>query len=145
MWSREHEDPVRSLAAELTDECNALLAGRYADYLHEQGHLAAPWVWMNALAHASQEELTEVAAGPPTRTSDRPGTVEWRRAIAFLAEEVLERARSTGTSLADLQRSALVPLELELMACTGGAVLSPGQLAGLVMAAVHRHPSRRRP
>ena len=145
MWKRRPEDPVVVLAAELTLECDALLAGRYADYLGSHGRWAPPWTWVNALAHCSAPELTALAGsvGKP-EVDDPPGTDQWRRALAFLAEDVLGQIEVTGAMLEQLQRTRLIPLELELCRnperCT-----DPGQLAGLVMAVVRRRPSRRQP
>ena len=145
MWNRRPEDPVNTLAAELTVECESLLAGRYADYLCSHGRWAPPWTWVNALAHRSTSELTALAGGEGRpRTDDTPGTDRWRQAVAFLAEDVLSQMQRSGISLDQLQRTRLIPLELELCRHPGQCI-DPGQLAGLVMAVVRRRPSRRQP
>ncbi len=145
MWKRRLEDPVVGLAAELTLECESLLAGRYADYLGSHGRRAPPWAWVNALAHCSVPELIALAGDDgESGADDPPGANPWRRALAFLAEDVLAQVESSGVTLDQLQRTRLIPLELELCRhpdrCT-----DPGQLAGLVMAVVRRRPSRRQP
>ena len=146
MWKHSREDPMEPLAAELTLECEALLAGRYAEHLRRQGRWAPPWAWLNALAHLSEEALADLAtARPDPQAGDPTGTREWRTAVAFLAEDVLRHVRSTGIPLRQLQASTLIPLELQLMAGADGPTLKAGQLAGIVLAAVHRHPSRRDP
>lgn len=146
MWKQHSpEDPVVVLAAELVRECESLLAGRYADYLCSHGRWPAPWTWVNALAHASAPELAAIAGDEGQRgIDDTPGAHQWRRALSFLAEDVLRQVAVRGITLDDLQRTRLIPLELELCRnpdrCT-----DPGQLAGLVMAVVRRRPSSRRP
>jgi hypothetical protein len=139
---RKPEDPVDALAAELTLECEWLLTGRYADYLCSHGMPAAPWTWVNALAHGSASQLTALARGDGQPGVRDPDAHQWRQALEFLAEDVLSQIRRSGVSLEELQRSRLIPLELELCRnpdwCT-----DPGHLAGVVMAVVRRPPSRR--
>lgn len=145
MWRHSPEDPVNMLAGDLTLECEALLAGRYADFLCARGRPAPPWTWVNALAHRSAPELTALAGRERKPGVDDPhGPDQWRRALTFLAEDVLAQVEVTGTTLDQLQRTRLIPLELEL--CRNPhRCADPGQLAGVVMAVVRRRPSRRHP
>ena len=145
MWKRSPEDPVNTLAADLTTECEALLGGRYAEYLCSQGRPAPAWTWVNALAHRSEAELTALAGGDyPPGAACQPDASQWPQAVAFLAEDVVSQVRRSGITLEQLQRTRLIPLELEL--CRNpGRCTDPGQLAGLVMAVVRRRPSRRLP
>lgn len=146
MWKPSREDPVESSASELALECEALLAGRYADHLRRQGRWAPAWAWVNVLAHATEEELAVAAAGGDRdQAPEPPGAHEWRKALTFLADDVLCYVEARGITLRQLQLSTLIPLELELMGRGDGPTLNPGQLAGTVMAAVHQHPSRRQP
>ena len=140
---RRGQEPAGGRADELAAESEAILTGRYAGYLADRGLLVPPWAWVNVLAHAGEVELEAAASASVDRRPEDAG--EWRRALAFMAEDVLRHTRSTGVALAEVQQSTLVPLELELMGSTEGRQLRPGQLAGLVLAAVHRHPSRRPP
>lgn len=142
---RTPEDPVVGLAADLTLECESLLAGRYADYLCTHGRWAPPWTWVNALAHRSVLEFNALAGGGGRSVVNDPvGANQWRRALAFLAEDVLAQVELSGVTLDQLQRTRLIPLELELSR-NPGRCTDPGQLAGLVMAVVRRRPSRRQP
>ncbi|HEY8547948.1 MAG TPA: hypothetical protein VIL36_22975 [Acidimicrobiales bacterium] len=97
----------------LVAETEAVLAGRYADLLVADNRPVPAWAWTNALAHATEETLDEVSL------PDHPGPVPphraWWHARTYLAGEVLEAGRRCG-SLARVQREALVPLELALMA-----------------------------
>ena len=69
------------------------------------------WAWTNLLAHGSEHELrAEVLAAGAAHHRD-----EWHAARAYLVTEVLDAAIREGT-LAELQASALVPLEMDLAA-----------------------------
>ncbi len=144
MWKPRHTDPIETQATTLLAECDAILAGAAAEFLVAAGRWAPPWAWLNSLAHASREELEAAVAMEPAR---RPGealdTGEWRAAQTFLAGEILSYIDDAGTDLAELQRTTLVPLELELIRSPSSPSLRPGQLAFSVMSAVHRNASRR--
>jgi hypothetical protein len=90
--------------ARLVDECEAFLSGHLAERLSTDGPLPA-WVWINLLAHASEEELRAECKRTPRGL--------WEAHRARLAGEVLDLAATSG-SLGDLQRQALIPLELDL-------------------------------
>lgn len=78
------------------------------------------WAWLNVLAHGSQDDIRALANGePPWRISS--DTSVWHEALSFLAEELISQATRQGRALAVLQRSTLVPLELEL-ACPKGTL-----------------------
>lgn len=106
MWRREQ----RSLGAELVADCEAFVLGRYADRLEGLSIAVPVWAWTNLLAHAGDQELrAELFAAS---ANERPMS-EWHAARAYLVAEVLDAAAREGT-LAELQWSALVPLELAL-------------------------------
>ena len=142
MWKRRRRDRIQSQADQLTLECELLLAGRYATIARARGRPVPPWAWAAVLAHATDEDLRTWAGAEVTGQDDEPaGTAEWLEAVTFLAKDIGRHLRSTGVSLDDLQRTTLVPLELELMRDRRSAV-PPRQLVGVVLAAVHHHPSR---
>jgi hypothetical protein len=114
-WHREGQVVVADAAAFLRGG----LAERWED---EVGYVPA-WVWTNRLAHGTEAELRAESEG--TRPVGGASGERWRRARAFLADEVLESAARYG-SLAALQRDVLVPLELEL---SGSAKASGYSLA----------------
>jgi hypothetical protein len=66
---------------------------------------------------------------------------EWRLARSHLAARVLELAE-TDAPLEDVQRSVLVPLELELASRAEVAWWGPGQLVASVEAALSWHCGR---
>lgn len=105
-------DPERELAEELIADCEAFLAGRYAEHLEARGRRVPAWAWVNLLAHGTGDELAAARHLVQDGTDPRS---QWRAARAFLAREVLEAAVAAGTTLDDLQRRVLIPLELELM------------------------------
>ncbi len=138
MWAigrrRDWED-------ELGDECEAFLTGDYATYLAARNRPVPVWVCLNVLAHGDHDAVTAVAAGAP-RGDASPHTAAWQRALAYLAQEVLSETTRRGCSLGDLQRSTLVPLELEL-AGRDTRFLGPTQLVSTVLTVLAEHPTSR--
>lgn len=106
MWRHE----VRLLTDELLADTGAFLLGHYAERLERQSVVVPVWAWTNLLAHGTEDELrAEMAC---TRCGS-VGSGAWRAARAYLATEVLEAAGREST-LPELQRQVLVPLELSL-------------------------------
>ena len=136
MWSTR----CRPWEHELVTECEAYLSGRYAEYLGEAKRPVPVWAWLNVLAHGSEEDVAALAAGEP-----HPSISLWHQALAFLAQELMNQAARRGRRLADLQRSTLVPLELEL---AGKGAQSPVELARFVsrvLSALAQRPTSRQP
>ena len=125
-WSRRSQEPANehpsakpvrtSSLADLGDECEAFLNGRYAAWLAERRRPIQAWAWLNLVAHGDAEELGAVAGGDNPLV---PG--EWRVPLSVLARRATE----------DAQREVLTPLELELMQVELVPDLSPRQL-GLI-------------
>ncbi len=138
MWRHSRRHSMAARADELALECEALLGGRIVDLLRAEGRPAPAWAWVNALAHGTREELATWAAEDPT---PEPGGVSeataWRMLMSFLADDLLTRADSGPATLADLQRSRLIPLELDLLRGLERPGPDAGRLATLVMSAVH--------
>lgn len=129
-------DPEQELADELVAACEAFLAGRSAEHLAARRLRVPPWAWINLLAHGSADAI-EAARRTDVAVAD--ATAPWRAARADLAREVLEAAAAAGTSLDDLQRRVLVPLEFELMRWPA-ALWDPRHVVLRVLS-VLRHPS----
>ena len=121
------------------DECEAYLHGAYVEYLAHRTRTVPPWVRINPLAHASRCELVALAQ-PSTRVSGTEANDAWDDVVAFLAEEILRAARGP-EELTELQRTVLVPLELDLARKSTSRTLSPRRLLGTVVAALRGHPS----
>lgn len=139
MWKRTHREAVPSRADQLVLECDALLAGGYADFLRRQGRPVPAWALVNAMAHASRHELEAWAADDDTAID--PDVVGTHQLRAFLADDVLRHAGPDASTLIGLQRSRLIPLELDLLREVEPSGHDPGRVTRLVMAAV-RHPQR---
>jgi hypothetical protein len=136
MQRRNEQDQVTALV----DECTAVLEGRYAEHLRQTGSVRAPWTWLNLLAHGLLVDLEQAAAAGRQGSTSVGG---WYAARAFLAGELLHAAPDP-RSLVELQRRALIPLEMELL---GGqrTVRSPKQLVEEVLARLERATRRPRP
>jgi len=139
MWHRR-KDEVAAQGRDLTVECESILRGRFVDYLQSQGRWTPAWAWVNALAHGTADDLAWWAAGKGQGETAETGTdaADWPAVLAFLAGDILSQLVAGGTTLARLQRSALIPLELELMRGVERPAPDQGRLAAMVMAAVRR-------
>lgn len=107
-----------SVDASPADDCLAFLAGALAEYRMDHDQIVSTWEWMNLLAHGAEDDLR----GEVTRDDEVQSSMStpargngWTAARSYLASELLDLVERSG-SLIDVQRSALVPLELE-MAC----------------------------
>lgn len=111
------------------DDCAAFLTGMLAEYRLDHGGYVAPWEWTNLLAHGGEEELRRELAARHHRTSapERQDPITaWRAARSYLVAELLGLVETCGP-LDDLQRSVLVPLELDLAARLDVAQWRPNQ------------------
>lgn len=115
---RVRRDPAE---AALVEECQAFLEGRYAELAATSDEPVPVWAWMNLLAHGTEAELRDAAAGLADGDS-------WRQARAFLAGEVLEVLSTGRITLAQLQYDVLVPLELDVLDCRCSNRWTPAQL-----------------
>lgn len=107
-WRRRRHEAAD--AEELAAECEAFLAGRYAERVEDLPAPVPVWAWTNLLAHGSAEDLRAATVTPRRAAA---GVRSWHSARAYLAVEVIEAAERYG-SLSELQESVLVPLELSL-------------------------------
>ncbi len=138
MWTTRN----RAWEQEFVAECEAFLSGHSAQRLAEENRPIPLWAWVNALAHGSKDDITALATGEPPSAHDRSASV-WHQALAFLAQELTSQTTRRGCSLADLQRSTLVPLELELAGRRASGTGEPAQLVARVLSALARHPTSR--
>jgi hypothetical protein len=138
-----YKDNVAALlGAELAKQSEAFLQGRLAETVEEQLMVPVPvWVWTNLLAHGAEEELVLERAN--TRASRSPRHGDWRNARSYLAGQVLDLAATCGP-LDELQRSVLVPLELELAAADEAASWTPNRWVERVQATLWQHRQMQR-
>jgi hypothetical protein len=124
------------------DECAQFLGGQFLESYRGNRDSAPDWVWVNVLAHASEELLATCAAtgGAPSRASSR---CVWDRTLSFLAQVLLDHAGRTGVPVALLQRDIVVPIELRL----GVRPLAPPTLVRLVLSGLQERegPDQDRP
>jgi hypothetical protein len=116
----------------LIAQAEELLAGNSLRGYQKKGVAAPPWALVNVLAHSGYEELL----GLITRASrTRLGT--WDEALCSLAGQLV-RMELNGRKIADIQREALVPLEIDLLGATRTAPRSPGDLIAMVSEALRQ-------
>jgi hypothetical protein len=108
-------------AVALVEECAAFLAGTYVELCESRGQPVPVWAWMNLLAHGTEDQLGGAIVQHP-----RAGP--WRQARGFLAGELLDVVATGRVSLGEFQHEVLVPLELDVMSCSGANRWQPGQL-----------------
>jgi hypothetical protein len=134
MWRHreQHEAVAWGDEVRLVEEAEAFLGGRLIEETADWWQPLPGWVLLNVLAHARRGDIGRLTDG-------RRG---W--ALAYLAEEVLEAA-PTRARLAELQRGALVPLELALMADGGAGADSRALLVERTLGAIRRFRQSTKP
>ena len=111
-------------------EATALLEGRLADST-VAGWPRPSWVWVNRLAHGSWDELCDLS-------QKRHRWVRiWEGATTVLAAEMISYA-GTPDGLLALQRGALIPLELDILAGRVDPPVAPLHLVAMVRAEIDR-------
>jgi len=145
MWrlQRNRDETGTPEGQALVAECQAFLVGGYVDYLTGADRPVPPWAWLNPLAHGSEEDVRELAERGPCVPVVDPTTAVWEKALSYLAEELQCLVASGGPPLPEVQRSSLVPLELEL-AGAGAEPLAPSDLVAAVMQTLQQFRAQRR-
>ena len=118
-------------ARELVADCDAFVAGRYAEYLLARKRPVPVWAWVNLFAHGSESDLREAMLLGAARVPI--GAQQWWSARAYLAGELLDQVAAR-RPLRTLQRVVLAPLELELAAGREVQAWRPAQLVHAVLA-----------
>lgn len=144
--ARRRSAPTRRQRREerlLAGDCEAYMAGRLAERAARRGEPLVPALWLNLLAHGSEDDLTTCASLlRPLRGwgIGRDDQATWCAARAYLAGVVLESARRC-CSLVELQGEVLVPLEADLAGNRATRTWLPRQLADAVETALDVHRS----
>jgi hypothetical protein len=110
-WSRSWRD------SGLADEVEAYLFGKTVDHLATRHRPVPAWAAVNRLAHGTRADLLRVAAGAVVEDHTVHPTIEnrpWAAAERFVAGHLLALA-PTEDELREVQATALVPLELDLI------------------------------
>ena len=137
MWTCGRRAEERALVV----ECEAFFSGHHAQYLEDKNLRVPDWAWLNVLAHGSQDDIATLATGHSPHSSS--GSSIWHQAVAFLAQELMSRTSQEG-SLAQLQRSMLVPSELNLVGQRAPPV-PPATFVSTVLGVLDPHPVSRHP
>ncbi len=140
MWSTRS----RTWERVLVSESEAFLLGHYAQYLGLQHRPVPAWAWLNALAHGGEADISSLATSEPPRRALPSDTTVWQQALAFLAQELISQAARRGRPVADLQRSMLVPIELELAGRPAQSSIEPGTVVSRVLTVLAQHPTSQR-
>ncbi len=128
-----------STSDRLIADTEAFLSGHYADGLRRRGEPVPGWAWLNRLAHGDIARIAQVRRSldmKPARSSSRSEEA-WRSAEVLLADELLDLIANDAASLSHVQRTVLVPLELELIGTEANVGLSALQLVQSTRAALH--------
>jgi hypothetical protein len=114
----DKKHPLMEDSSQLIADTEAFLAGNYAGRLLRNGEKVPGWAQLNQFAHGDIEILCRARRPPSSR---RQGTLAdpleeaWRTAHELLSREITRFVRCDPWLLSHLQRSVLVPLELQLM------------------------------
>jgi hypothetical protein len=107
-------------------EAQAILSGRAVEWFEERNTRIPAWAWVNVLAHATPVRLRQlVAIGHYAHPSS------WDCTLGASAAELVT-AGCTPVGILRLQREALVPLELDLLAGRTASPSKPSQLTVLI-------------
>jgi hypothetical protein len=111
LW-RKRATSVPEQKPEVLDGCERFLGGHLLEEFSGNEESAPDWVWISVLAHASEEDLATCGSrGVLPRPTTR---CVWDRTLSFLSEMLVDHARRTGASVAEVQREIVVPIELGL-------------------------------
>lgn len=137
MDEREQLHQQQAGCSTIAAECEAFLYGTLAEYWDDKGICVPVWAWLNLLAHGTETQVAETAlrSGRHRRTAR-----SWRIARSYLAYEVLDLLDAEFT-LADMQASVLIPLELEMAARPEVTRWSPRQWVQRVDTAIRTEAS----
>jgi hypothetical protein len=132
-WLRKSEPATVVGVPDVLDECAQFLGGQILESYSEDRDAAPDWVWVNVLAHGSEELLATCAAagGTPSRSS---GRCVWDRTLSFLSQVLLDHAGRSGEPVSLLQHDIVVPIELQL----GAHPLAPPTLVRLVLSGLQQ-------
>ena len=134
MWSKKRASNEPDPDDGLGGECEAWLEGRWAEYLAVRGEPVPRWAWLNQVAHASEKAVRAMTRLPAVNDD------EWFRLRGCVAESLIKEAAGKGVTVADLQRSVLLPIECALFGDESMYRFGNPELMVRILAALH-HPS----
>lgn len=124
---------------EIAAECEAYLSGELVEHRIAQHQDVLPWEWTNLLAHGSREALCKRSASDPSRSPSSGIGINdvWQAARSYMASRVLDLVDDRRT-LAELQRTVLVPLEHRLASSDEAIWWQPNEWVMEIEAALTR-------
>ena len=134
MWWKRRASNEPDPDGGLGEECEAWLAGTWAEYLAGRGEPVPRWAWLNQVAHASEKAVRSMTRLPDVNND------EWLRLRGCVAESLIKEAAGKGVSVAELQRSVLLPIECALFHNESLYRFGNPELMVRILAALH-HPS----
>jgi hypothetical protein len=113
----------------LSDEVEAFLTGHLVEHLAARHEPVPVWAVLNRLAHADSNELRSLVEGFASDWVIHPSVAppRWLASERFIAGQLLARA-ATQEELVQIQRSSLIPLELQLIERSKVGNLTPEQV-----------------
>jgi hypothetical protein len=139
-WRRRSEPATAAGEPDVLEECARFLGGKFLETYSEDRDAAPDWVWVNVLAHASEELLARCAAEGRT-PSRSTGRCVWDRTLSFLSQVLLDHAGRSGEPVSLLQHDIVVPIELQL----GAHPLAPPTLVRLVLSGLQEREASASP
>lgn len=141
MWRKRNgedaDDGGSVPETDVGDECEAYLSGQLAAYLQCRHRPVPPVGWLNQVVHATPNELAFLSN---CANSFAIQPTMWRRAVGYLSQMLLERAKETGRPIQALQQELLVPLELELMGDPSAVQLDAADVIRLTLRRLYELP-----
>jgi hypothetical protein len=117
----------------VADEAEGFLQGHALEQLRMPRTRRRPaWLWLNAVIHGSLFSVLRVARNDDE--ADRFPDAAWTEARARLARELVEVSANDEARMRELQRRALIPLELRL---DDLAELPPARLVDVAINELH--------
>jgi hypothetical protein len=139
IWYRRRRNKGAEDPRYVATECEAFLQGTYVEYLRSTGSIIPGWAWLNVLAHSTEGEIRCLSDSIAPLDDALAHEAQWQSLQCFLAGETLGLASATGRSVAEIQRSILVDVELALAREGERRQLTPSYVVGRTMAAIHGH------
>jgi hypothetical protein len=120
---------------QLAQEVEAFLSGASGKWFLARGRDVPVWAYVNRVAHAEPDLLTQLAARAPEEEFD---CFSWRAAVALLAKETVQAGDGDPGAIRRIQLDRLVALESQLMS-GNERDFAPAQLLALGRAFLRDH------
>ncbi len=128
----DSEDPSdeEQTTTTVVQYCERLLDGTAVELFSAGRDPIPEWIWVNTLAHATEETLLRIASRSRPVGDPHPEERAWELTFSYLARAILAHSGKVGTPLQEIQRKVLLPIELASTAHQVG----PSTLVRLILA-----------